>query len=172
MGMSHFPIITTQRLQIRQLEPKDVSGTYLGWLKPKLHPFVNVAGKHYTLDELRDYVAQKRADKHSLLIGLFDRKGENHVGNLKFEPILPEEGYAIYGILIGDVAWHGKGIAQEASAACFDLIHRTLGIKRVVLGVDPENLPAVSAYRKIGFQFEDRPELPLPSNLRTMIAWL
>ena len=58
------------------------------------------------------------------------------------------------GILIGDEADRGHGVGQEALRLMRDFCWRDLNLSRLGLFVFTQNLRAINAYRKIGFERE------------------
>ena len=55
------------------------------------------------------------------------------------------------GILIGDPDFRGKGVAAEVVFASAKWLKEHRSIRQILLGVNIENLPAIQAYKKIGF---------------------
>ena len=61
---------------------------------------------------------------------------------------------AEYGILIGESAARGVGVAQEASRLMLDYAFGPLGLFRVFLQVFVENNEAIKLYERLGFSRE------------------
>jgi RimJ/RimL family protein N-acetyltransferase len=100
---------------------------------------------------------------HPEYLGIFDKITGKHIGNGKFEPINFDEKYAVFGILIGDVNFRGKGVVVEFIHACFHEILIPMNITKLVLGVNKLNRNAIKAYSKAGFMPSSRPVLKLDS---------
>ncbi|MEP3279276.1 MAG: GNAT family N-acetyltransferase [Stappiaceae bacterium] len=49
----------------------------------------------------------------------------------------------------------GQGFATEAAAAVLNYGIKTLGLKRIVADIDPENTPSIKVAEKIGMQFTE-----------------
>ena len=73
------------------------------------------------------------------------------VGTIGLSRIDRQQRTAEYGILIGDPAARGKGIAAEASELILDYAFQTLGLDHVVLQVFADNEAALGLYRRLGF---------------------
>ena len=101
--------------------------------------------------ELRKYVVDKISRDDVLFLGIFEKSRELHIGNIKYEPVNSELGYAIMGILIGDADYRGKGVASEVLLYSIQWLNDNEGIHKVFLGVDVENKNAIRAYEKSGF---------------------
>jgi RimJ/RimL family protein N-acetyltransferase len=149
----HTPVvIETSRFFLRELAVDDVSTRYLGWLSDSAaKKWIATGESTRGLADLRDYVQQRVGREDVLFLGIFSRVDSLHIGNIKYEPILRDEGRAELGVLIGDHAFRGKRVFAEvlAASAAWLKLHRQ--IHRICLGVDLENLPAVTAYRNAGF---------------------
>lgn len=61
---------------------------------------------------------------------------------------------AEYYITIGERAYLGKGVANQASKLLLDYAFGTLGLNRIYLYTETENSAAVKSYEKIGFHRE------------------
>jgi RimJ/RimL family protein N-acetyltransferase len=83
---------------------------------------------------------------------------------VKFEPVDSAKGYAVMGILIGEPAWRGRGVAQEVLRATGPWLRTNRGIREVVLGVSRSNLKAIRVYEAVGFVPGPSPHLPYESH--------
>ncbi len=145
--------IETRRLLMRPLETSDVGDTYLNWFKdPDVNRFITAAVASPSREDLENFILARRNRKDVLFLGIFLRETGEHIGNIKFEPLDQQAGYAILGILIGDSDWRGKGIAREVIEASCNWLARHCHLRKIYLGVDRRNYSAIYAYQKIGFQ--------------------
>lgn len=53
-------------------------------------------------------------------------------------------------------AFHGKGIGTALMASLVDTADNWLGLRRLSLGVNPDNARAIALYRRFGFEDEGR----------------
>lgn len=148
---SIFAEIQTYRFILRPLKSDDVTNKYLDWLSDSSQNRF-IEHSQLTLDELKAYVIEKSNKPDILFIGIFNKNSKAHIGNIKFEPVDVVNKIAIMGILIGDNAWKGKGVATEVILECTNFLYKNLGIKLIVLGVNRFNINAIKLYKKIGFQ--------------------
>jgi len=95
-----------------------------------------------------------------LFLGIFNKVDGLHIGNIKYEPVNTQQQYAIMGILIGDSAWRGMGVASEVIVASSDWLHKNKNINHIVLGVNKTNAAAIRVYQKIGFIEKSSKYLP------------
>ena len=84
------------------------------------------------------------------------KKTNQHIGNIKIDPINYRHLYGEYGIMIGDKTTWGKGYAKEASIAVINFCFTKLSLRKINLGVIANNAMALSLYRSLGFVEEGR----------------
>lgn len=75
------------------------------------------------------------------------------------------------GILIGESQYRGKGVTIEVLGASGRWLREQRGIREIVLGVSPENLPAIRAYEKAGFVLADTPHIPKAAGDAVTMVW-
>jgi RimJ/RimL family protein N-acetyltransferase len=84
-----------------------------------------------------------------------DKLDDQHIGNIKIDPINFKHGWGEYGILIGDQSYWGKGVGFEVSNAVIDFCFEgNLKLRKINLGVRAENIAAITLYNKLGFEIE------------------
>lgn len=134
---------------MRSLTGEDVTERYAQWLAD------DVTSRYITMkhsfSELQKYVAEKQSLPNVVFLGIFDKVSEKHIGNIKYEPVDSNLGYAVMGILVGEGEWRGKGVAKEVILASAIWLFKCRSIRKIVLGVSRNNYQAIQAYQKIGF---------------------
>lgn len=144
--------IRTSRFLMRPLQASDASDTYLGWMNDKVASrFIVAASDMKGLNALEAYISEKQRRNDCLFLGIFDVETGEHVGNIKYEPICFESKEAVMGVLLGNPAYRGKNVFKEVFSASQSWLLENLSIVKITLGVDRENVAAISAYKKSGF---------------------
>lgn len=140
----------SERLVLIPMNESFCSDSYLSWLNdPEVYKYLESEG-NYTMDALKKYI--ENAVKNKLFFwAICIKYNGKHIGNIKIDPIHPIHGLGEYGIMIGEKSEWGKGYAFEASKLVIDYCFYTLGIRKINLGVDEENISAVNLYKKLGF---------------------
>ncbi|MGO9229795.1 MAG: pseudaminic acid synthase [Bryobacteraceae bacterium] len=92
---------------------------------------------------------QKRGDRREFIIVLCHE--DRPVGQIGLSRIDSASGEAEYGILIGESECRGTDAAREASHLVLGYAFEKLGLRRIVLRLFADNLPAVRLYRRLGF---------------------
>jgi aryl-alcohol dehydrogenase-like predicted oxidoreductase/RimJ/RimL family protein N-acetyltransferase len=146
-------MITTNRFFLRPLVAADVSERYVQWFSDDIaRRYITSAGENQSIETLRSYVSERENCEDVQFLGIFTALHHEHIGNIKFEPICTKTHTATMGILIGDPAWRGKGVAPEVLDACSDWLYLNRGIKHILLGVHRNNSAAITAYEKSDFK--------------------
>jgi ribosomal-protein-alanine N-acetyltransferase len=141
--------ISTNRFTLKLLNLGDVTQRYADWLNnSSTNQYIS---SRLSLKELKSYVAERCNRDDVLFLGIFNKVDGLHIGNIKYEPVNTQQSYAVMGILIGDAAWRGKGVACEVILASASWLHRNKSINHIILGVNKSNAAAIRAYQKIGF---------------------
>lgn len=163
-------LIETNRFFLRALAVDDVSTRYLSWLGDSaVKKWISTAESTRGLADLREYVRQRVGREDVLFLGIFSRNDNLHIGNIKYEPILRDKGWAEMGVLIGDPAFRGKRVFHEVLTASAAWLKLNRQIERICLGVELDNLPAVTAYRNAGFVAEPSPPQARAPRLLRMV---
>lgn len=158
--------IRSARFDLRPITENDVTPRYLGWFASR--GASNISQHPTSLDDLRSYVRDRSDRPDVLFLAIRTADTGQHIGNLKLEPVDPALGGAILGIFIGDVAWHGKGVAAETISATAQWLRAELGLRRLWLGVAEDNHAARRAYEKSGFVIAPCPLIPACPGILTM----
>lgn len=145
--------IDGRRIYLRPLTETDASERYAGWLNdPAVNKYLET--RSATAEELKAYIWQKNASQSAMLFGIFVKDTNEHIGNVKLEPIDEVKKTATMGILIGENNWWGKGIATDVTNLIVVYAFDALGLLEVRLGVIASNAAARRVYEKCGFAVE------------------
>ncbi|MBU2968999.1 GNAT family N-acetyltransferase [Pseudoalteromonas sp. C2R02] len=163
--------LETLRFHLRELTIQDASVKYLSWFSEQTTSEY-ITYKNEDLKSLQNYIFEKDQDPNCWFYGIFTKKNQEHIGNLKYERHPNHEHVATLGILIGDESFQGKGVASEVIHASTDFLKKNTNIKRINLGVAKDNIAAIKAYEKIGFEHTDNGYFDFPETSIEMILIL
>jgi spore coat polysaccharide biosynthesis protein SpsF (cytidylyltransferase family)/RimJ/RimL family protein N-acetyltransferase len=150
----HTNIINGKRIYLRELKGKDASQDYCNWLNdPVVNKFLET--KKTTIEELRQYIKEKKENLNCVFLGIFLRDTNKHIGNIKLEPIDFKNKEATLGILIGNENYWGQSICTEAVKLLVNYAFNDLNLERIDLGVISENKAAIKCYLKAGFRINE-----------------
>ncbi|MFT6069483.1 MAG: RimJ/RimL family protein N-acetyltransferase [Bacteriovoracaceae bacterium] len=141
-----------EKIFLRELCKDDASDEYLSWLNDsETTAFLETKPNQYTKEKLKEYIQEKTEDKDVFFFGIFDLETNTHIGNLKFEPINEELNYSVFGIMLGNKKYRGRGIGSEALKLGIKTLYIERQISRVFLGAKIENTTAINLYKRFGF---------------------
>lgn len=147
--------LDTPRLVLSCLREEHATDRYRSWMiNSEVNQYLETRFTEPSIEALREYVAVMRESNHSYLFGMFLRSGGTHVGNIKLGPVSVVHGSAAIGLIIGDQAAWGKGLASEAIGALSEWGFKTLGLEKLNAGSYRRNLGSIHAFEKSGYRIE------------------
>lgn len=165
-------MIITPRFALRPLTPDDATERYSGWLNDAaVASHIVGASSPHGVAELRAYIEARTGRTDVLFLGIYTRPGNEHIGNIKYEPVNLQEHYAVMGILIGEADWRGRGAAVEVIETSGLWLRNRMGIEEIILGVSRDHPAAIKAYEKIGFRTEPTDKIPPRSDDSLAMVW-
>lgn len=151
--MVQTDVIKTRRVVLKPLLPRHASQKYLAWLQDSASSrYISAAKKIKQIQDLQNYIKQYSRRDDCIFLRILRKKTNNHIGNIKYHPIDFDRRTAVMGILIGEPTWRGKGVAKEVLEATAKYLQSVVKIRKIYLGVQKDNLPAIRAYQKVGFK--------------------
>jgi spore coat polysaccharide biosynthesis protein SpsF (cytidylyltransferase family)/RimJ/RimL family protein N-acetyltransferase len=149
-----YPIIDGGRIYLRVLKEDDASQEYCNWLNdPIVNKFLET--KKATIEEVKQYIKEKKENPNCLFFGIFLKDTEKHIGTIKLEPIDFKNKKAPLGILIGNKNYWGLGICTNAVKLLIDYAFNNLGLDKIELSAISENKAAIKCYLKAGFRIKE-----------------
>lgn len=160
--------LETPQLILTELTAENAGDPYLSWMNDSgIMQFLESRFRSYTRTDLADFIATTNADPDTLMLGMFLRDGGTHVGNIKIGPIDRHHARGDIGLLIGDRAQWGKGLARESIDALARHALDALGLHKVTAGCYGNNHGARKAFLAAGFREEGR----RPGHFRYRDGW-
>jgi len=145
--------IESERLYYKPLSMAHLSDRYVSWLNnPKVYKYLETGGDQ-TMDTLKYYLMDVEK-KNMLFWGIHLKSNDEHIGNIKIDPINRRHGLGEYGILMGEESQWGKGYAKEASIRIINYCFEVQKLRKITLGVVSKNEAAVQLYYALHFQIE------------------
>ena len=154
IALNHFSdlaVLETDRLRLNPLNMHFLSQEYVNWMNDEKVNRHLTSGGDYTLEKLAAYLKEVE-DNPKYFWAIILKETDQHLGNIKIDPIDLNLLWGEYGIMIGDRNAWGKGIAKEASRTVIDFCFNTLNLKQINLGVKKNNSKAIHLYEKLGFK--------------------
>ena len=104
----------------------------------------------FTLESEQEWYDEMRADPWRLVWCIEAEDGQP-IGNLGLHDIEETHGRATLGIAIGEKDFWGRGYGTEAIRQVLCYAFEEMGLRRVVLEADEDNLRGIRCYEKCGF---------------------
>ena len=148
-------VLETPRLYLRNLTENDVTPNYVSWLNDKeVNRYLESRYRNYSKDDLVQYVRYVNNQKQSSLFGLFLKKDNKHIGNIKIDGINDYHLRGTIGLLIGDKSQWGRGYATESIDAVSRYGFDNLNLLKVCAGCYESNIGSKRAFEKVGYKVE------------------
>ena len=147
------PIISASSFYLGPIHLDHVDNTYVSWLKnPEVNKFLEVRHLAVTLDSQKVFVANCNESTNTYLFGIFNN--EVLIGTLKVGPVNSLYLTSDIGIMIGDSAFWGKGIASESIGLIVDWIKQDLKLRKVTAGAYATNIGSIKSFLANNFARE------------------
>lgn len=150
-----FPVIETERLQLRELLEADAVSVFAVFQSPEVTKFYDVE----TMTEVASAAAmiarlrQRYAERGGIRWAVIDREHENFVGTIGINSINVFAHKAVVGYEISRASW-GRGFATEALRSVVKFCHDYVELNRIEAAVMHGNEASVRVLQRIGFAEE------------------
>lgn len=145
----------TERLWLRPVSPRDITQRYIEALNdPSVVGLTEARHKKWDHLGVEEYLAASDRPGESLLIGVFLKEGDRHIGNIRLFGFHPVHRRAELGIMMFDKQVWSKGYATEALNAVVDYAFRELKLHRIHADYYAANTASARLFEKCGFKIE------------------
>ena len=140
---------------IEELDKSMVSQNYVEWMNdPKVNEYMETRHYKHTMDSVLKFVNQKNKSVTEFLFGIFEKKKERHIGNIKVGPTSKEKKVADISYFIGERDYWGKGAATEAISLIIEFSFKKLKLKKLYANTYIQNKASIQVLVKNNFIFE------------------
>lgn len=144
--------LTDGVVTLMPLDESAAKGDYLAWLRdPDVVRFLESRFDQFDEDQLARFIRSKNASENCVLAGIYFE--QRHVGNIKLEFDVQHRRGEL-GLMIGDKAVWGRGIARRAIALISDFAFQKLPITKLCAGCYGNNVGSRKAFEAVGFVSE------------------
>ena len=150
-----FPILTTPRLQLRQIEPADdIDNVYRGLSNPEVikHYGISFRSLEATQEQM-DWFRDLEQNGTGIWWAICSLDNQIFYGAGGFNGLSKEHRKAEIGFWLLPEFW-GQGFMQEAFPVICDYGFNSLGLNRIEGFVDSKNHNCKRAVEKLGFKLE------------------
>jgi len=137
------------------LMPEHVTEAYVSWLNtPDINQYLESRFATHNVETTQAFVAMTLASPNNVFFGIRSHLLNRHVGNIKLGPIDQYHGTADIGILIGDKAAWGRGVATAAINVISEIARNQLKLRKLTASCYASNGGSRRAFEKTGFVVE------------------
>lgn len=147
--------ITTENLYLRQLSPEDITAEYISALNDQ--EVVRLTGARFERwdeEKVKRYVEESNRAGISLLIGIFLKNHDKHIGNIRLFNFDKNHDRVELGIMIFDKSQWGKGYGTESLGAVEKYVFEDLGLHKICADYYSVNVGSARIFEKMGFVIE------------------
>ncbi len=141
-------LFETERIRFVEVSEELVPDYLLMVNDPEVNQFLGGTHEAYTAPQETEWVRKKRGEK-ATVFSMIEKAGGAFIGNIELFNV--ENGEGELGIAI-TAKKQNTGYGSEAVPAMIRYGFEKLGLKRIVLRVDPANARAIRVYEKCGFR--------------------
>src|SRR3989338_11423832 len=148
--------VTTARLLLRPFLMEDITQGYVAALNdPVVVRFTEVRHQRWDTERTRAYVRACNGPGQPLLIGMFRRDSQQHIGNLILH-VTPAHHRVELAFMLWDRHQWNQGYATEAVSAVTEACFRVFGAQKVCAGYYGTHQSSARVLEKAGFIVEAR----------------
>jgi RimJ/RimL family protein N-acetyltransferase len=147
-------ILQGARVRLRPPEERDLP-LFVRWFNdPEVRYWLTMSdGPELTLEQEREWYDEMRSDEARVVWSIEAEDGQP-IGNLGLHAVDEANGRATLGIALGEREYWGRGYGREAIRQALAYGFGELGLRRIDLNADEDNLRAIRCYEACGFQRE------------------
>ena len=147
--------IQDNEIELKNLNPGDEFSEYLSWMNNDfITQYLEVRfEKPKNIESLKKFVELTNESENSILFGIFLKKNNIHIGNIKLDINLFHNRGEI-GLLIGNRSYWGKGFASKAINLISDYAFNNIKLKKLTAGCYENNVGSIKAFLNAGFDIE------------------
>ncbi len=151
--MAAVPRLEGIRIVLDRLDPKNISTSYLAWMKdPEVVRYLANPDADYSPEAISTYVKEMNKSPDNFLFGIFLKENSTHIGNIKIGDLHPKQRFADLGLIIGVKEFWGQGLGTESIELAVRFAFETLKLNKLIAGVLAPNQASYKAFRKAGFR--------------------
>jgi len=150
-----FPVLTTERLLLRETEERDAEGVFAMESDPVAMRYWNTPPMQH-LEQAQASVARAMshfANQRGLRWSIMRKADDVFLGHVSLFRFSEQSALAEIGYGLGRPYW-GQGYMHEALTAVVDYAFGPLGARRLEADTDPRNAASLRALERLGFQRE------------------
>ena len=141
-------------IYLKELNKKNVTNSYVSWMNDlEVQQYTEQKYKKHTINDVLKFVEEKKKSKNEFLYGIFLKKNNEHIGNIKLGPINRMHKHADISYFIGNKKMWGRGYATKAIKKIISIAKKK-NIKKLQAGCYEINKESIKILLKNKFKLE------------------
>lgn len=148
-------IIKGKRIYLREIRISDANQNYLNWMRDyEVNRYLESRFQSWTIKKLKAFIKKIKNNPDYIFWAVILKENGRHIGNIKLGPIDSNHGFGDIGIIIGEKAYWGKGLATEAIKLAVSFAFNKLKLHKLTAGSYVNNIGSIKAFENAGFFLE------------------
>ncbi|MCP4568413.1 MAG: GNAT family N-acetyltransferase [FCB group bacterium] len=149
------PIISGNRLYLREVRLSDVNERYYKWMSdPAITRYLETRYVPQSLENIATFVRRLDGKADEPFMAICTKDEGQHIGNIKLGPINWMHRRAEVSLLIGEKEFWGGGYATEAISLITRFAFETLSLNKLNASCYEANRGSARAFEKCGYRAE------------------
>tara|TARA_A100001037_G_C15152283_1_gene640213 strand:- start:3266 stop:3895 length:630 start_codon:yes stop_codon:yes gene_type:complete len=148
-------VVECDKSRLKPLKCNHVSANYLAWLNdPLVNAYSQRLGKLSNQEDVWRYVDDANQSEDVLLLGIFDKVKNLHIGNIQLKYYDRVNGLADLSTLIGEKEYWGQGYAKDVWKHIIHFGFQVIKIRKFTMGNAAGNKAASGKTISVGATLE------------------
>jgi ribosomal-protein-alanine N-acetyltransferase len=145
------------RVYLKKISVSEIDDTFMSWFSnEELMKYYTNSGDKITKEKILNSISDGEVSKTNYTYGIYDKTNSKCIGTIKIGPINLKHKISDLVVLIGDVSYHGKGLAPEAISLGNKIAFDVYDIRKLYGGMYETNISSIKSYTKAGWVIEGR----------------
>lgn len=137
------------------LSKEDSLENYVMWFNDQQTTLYMGSGRFpVVVENLKGYVAGFSDIKGGMLLGIFTKQNQSHIGNITLQHIDWQNRFGEIGVVIGDKESRNRGFAREAIKLIAKHAFDKMNLRKIYAGMVVGNDASRKAFEEVGFKVE------------------
>ena len=141
---------------MKPISHNEINSRYISWLNdPQVTEFLDAGFMRHSKRDVLNYINALRKKEGCELFAIFSKNKSVHIGNVSIIDYNPNnQGYATYGIIIGDPEARLLGLGAEVSVLIIEYLFSNRAIRRIKEAAFSDNQKSCKTFEALGFKRE------------------
>lgn len=149
--------IISNNLFYRPLTVKDVTDKYISWLNNnEINKYLEARHIKHTSQNVIDFVNSRNKSRNEFLYGIFCKKNNKHIGNVKISNVNYIYKTGEISLFIGDKDYWGRRLGIEIIKTLTNHSFNYIGLLKIEAGCYESNKASLNSFLACGYSIEGK----------------